>query len=67
MANRMETIALLEVGGYTFENGSSTTVFFLSVDRALLPKRQVLQEIAHGTQARNLSPAKGSAAMNVKP
>jgi hypothetical protein len=28
MANRVETIALLEAGGYTFENGSSTAVFF---------------------------------------
>ena len=42
MADRVETIALLEAGGYTFENGSSTAVFFLRVDRALLPKRQVL-------------------------
>ena len=67
MVDRVETIALLEAGGYTFENGSSTAVFFLRVDRALLPKRQVLQEIAHDTQARNLSPAKGSEAMKVKP
>ena len=31
MANRVETIALLEAGGYTFENGSSTAVFFCVV------------------------------------
>ena len=28
MADRIETIALLEAGGYTFGNGSSTAVFF---------------------------------------
>ena len=67
MAYRVDTITLLEAGGYTFENGSTTAVFFLRVDRALLPKRQVLKEIAHDTQARKLSLAKGSEAMKVKP
>ncbi len=38
MADRVESFRLLEAGGYTFENGSSTAVFFLRVDRALLPK-----------------------------
>ena len=28
MVDRVETIALLEAVGYTFENGSSTAVFF---------------------------------------
>ena len=28
MVDRAETITLLEAGGYTFENGSSTAVFF---------------------------------------
>ena len=28
MADRVETIALLEAGGYTFENGSTTAFFF---------------------------------------
>ncbi len=67
MANRMETIALLEAGEYTFENGFSTAVSFLRVDRALLPKRQVLQEIAQGTQARNLSPEKSAEVVKVEP
>ena len=41
--------------------------FFLRVDRALLPKIQVLKEIAQGTQAGNLSPAKSAEAVMVKP
>ncbi len=28
MTDRVEPISLLEAGGYTFENGSSTAVFF---------------------------------------
>ncbi len=67
MADRVETIALLETGGYTFENGSSTTVIFLRVDRVLLPKRQILQEITQSTQAGNLSPSKSAEAVMVKP
>jgi hypothetical protein len=42
IADRVETIALLDAGGHTFENESSTAIFFLRVDRALLPRRQVL-------------------------
>ena len=67
MADRVQTIAWLEAGRYTFENGSSTAVLFLRVDRTLLPKRQLLQEIVQGTQAGNLSPAKSSEAVKVKP
>jgi hypothetical protein len=66
MAYRVETIALLEVGGYTFESGSSTAVF-VRVDRPLLPNKQVLQEISHCTQTGNLSPVKSAETMNVKP
>ncbi len=64
--SKVDTIAFLEAGGYTFENGSSTVVCFLRFDHALVPKTHILREIALCTLVGNVSPAKNAETVKVK-